>query len=90
MNFKDLSAKISELNGLTKVSAENIVKDVFEIIGDEMATGGEVSIHGFGRFTVRKAAARLGRNIKTGVDVQIPATVVAKFVAHTALKKAIA
>lgn len=90
MNFKELSAKIAENNALSKATAERIVKEIFEIISDELVTDGEVSIHGFGRFTTRKAKPRLGRNINTGVEMTIPAKVVAKFVAHSALKSAIA
>lgn len=90
VNFKELSAKIAENNGITKAKAESIVREIFETITNELTTEGEVSIHGFGRFTTRKARARLGRNINTGVEVTIPEKVVAKFVVHSALKAAIA
>lgn len=90
MNFKEISAKIAENNEITKAMAERIVKEIFETITNELITEGEVSIHGFGRFTTRKAKARLGRNINTGVEVTIPEKIVAKFVAHSALKSAIA
>lgn len=89
MNFKELSEKIATTHDLSKVLAERIVKDVFETIENEISTGGEVSVHGFGRFTIRKAAARNGRNLRTGEMIDIPAKSVPKFVAHTALKEAV-
>ena len=89
MNFKELSEKIASTNGLTKTTAEQIVKQIFETIQDEISNGGEVAIHGFGRFTVRQAAARFGRNLTTGAMVEVPARKVPKFVPHSALKDAV-
>lgn len=89
MNYQELSHKIAAEHGLTKTKGEEIVKNIFETIKDEMATEGEVVIRGFGRFTSRKAAARTGRVVRTGEAVEIPARTVPKFVAHSSLKAAI-
>lgn len=89
MNFKELSARVATDMFIKKTLAEEIVKNVFETIENEVANGGEVSIHGFGRFTIRHAAARNGRNINTGEMIDVPARAVPKFVPHTALKEAV-
>jgi len=38
-----------------------------------------VELRGFGSFTVKKRAPRVGRNPKTGESVQVPAKVVPHF-----------
>ena len=59
-----------ELAGKAGVSDDN-VKAVFEAISKELADGGEVSIAGFGKFSVSHRAARQGRNPATGATIQI-------------------
>ena len=63
------------------------VEAVFDAIANELAGGGEVSISGFGKFSVSNRAARQGRNPATGQTIQIAASKGAKFSAASALKQ---
>ena len=63
------------------------VEAIFDAIANEVANGGEVSISGFGKFSVSNRAARQGRNPATGETIQISASRGAKFSAASALKQ---
>ena len=75
--------------GGTKVQAEEIVDSVFDAIVATMKKGGEVSIAGFGIFSVKARAARMARNPKTGEQVKVAAKKVPTFRAAKALKDAV-
>lgn len=89
MNKADLVEKVHEMVGDTKAAAERIVDGIFDGIVSELKTGGEVSIAGFGIFSVKKRAARQARNPKTGETVHVPATKAPKFRPAKALKEAV-
>jgi DNA-binding protein HU-beta len=67
--------------------ARGAVEAAIETISDELASGGEVALAGFGKFSVSQRAARQGRNPSTGATIQIAASKAAKFSAASALKK---
>lgn len=73
----------------TKKQATEAVEAVFDTIIKTLARGEEVAITGFGTFRVRKQAARMGRNPKTGEPVQIAASTKPKFRAGKLLKEAV-
>ena len=50
---------------------ERVVNKVFSEIGDALARGDRVELRGFGAFSVRPRAARIGRNPRTGATVQV-------------------
>ncbi|MCF7833976.1 MAG: HU family DNA-binding protein [Candidatus Pacebacteria bacterium] len=75
--------------GGTKVQAEELVDGVFDSIVGTLKKGDEVSIAGFGIFSVKARAARMARNPKTGEQVKVAATKVPKFRAAKALKDAV-
>jgi len=52
---------------------------VIEAISGALSTGDRVELRGFGSFTVKKRAPRVGRNPKTGASVNVPAKVVPHF-----------
>ena len=55
-------------------------------VGDALGGGDSVSLVGFGTFSVRHRAARMGRNPQTGATMQIAASKVPGFKAGKALK----
>src|SRR5258708_36583262 len=57
--------------GLSRTESSAFVELVLEEIKDSIARGETVKLSSFGPFTVRKKGKRMGRNPKTGVDVQI-------------------
>jgi len=75
--------------GGTKVQAEEIVDSIFDSIIATMKKGGEVSVAGFGIFSIKARAARMARNPKTGEQVKVAAKKVPKFRAAKALKDAV-
>jgi DNA-binding protein HU-beta len=73
MKKSDFITYISEKHTTTKVEAEKVI-DMFttSVIG-ALGEGNEVSLIGFGNFSVSKVAARAGRNPQTGAVIQISA-----------------
>ena len=50
---------------------ENIVGAIFEEITEALAEGNRVELRGFGAFTVKHRAPRIGRNPRTGASVAV-------------------
>jgi DNA-binding protein HU-beta len=87
MTKNELADKIAERTGIAAGQAREAVDTVIETVSDELAGGGEVSLAGFGKFSVSNRSAREGRNPSTGETIQIPASKAAKFSSASALKK---
>ncbi|KKQ86627.1 MAG: Histone-like protein DNA-binding protein [Parcubacteria group bacterium GW2011_GWF2_38_8] len=90
MNKQALAEWVHGKLGGTKVQAEEIVDGLFDAIIGTLKKGGEVSVAGFGIFSVKARAARTARNPKTGESVKVAAKKVPKFRAAKALKDAVA
>jgi len=86
MNKLGIVDVVHEKLGGTKVAAEEIVDLVFDSITNSLKKGEEVSVAGFGIFTVKQRAARQARNPRTGEMVNVAAMKVPKFRAGKALK----
>jgi DNA-binding protein HU-beta len=78
MTKQDLVNEVANL-GLTKKQAAIAVNAVFDTIKDALAAGDKVGLVGFGSFSVKKRAAREGRNPRTGRPLKIPAKKVPVF-----------
>lgn len=65
------------------------VKALFDTIVSTVASGEEVSIHGFGSFLAIDKEARTARNPKTGEAVNVPAHKAPKFKVSSAFKAAV-
>lgn len=89
MNKMALVDAVNTKIGGTKKSAEDAVDAVFDTITASLAKGEEVAISGFGSFLVKRRAARMGVNPRSGEKIQIGATVTPKFRAGKALKTAV-
>ncbi len=89
MNKQALADLVQAKLGGTKVQAEEVVDSIFEAIIATMKKGGEVSIAGFGIFSVKGRAARMARNPKTGEQVKVAAKKVPKFRPAKGLKDAV-
>lgn len=86
MTKNDLADKIAERTGLAAGQSRQVLEATIELISDELASGGEVALAGFGKFSVSRRAARQGRNPSTGATIDIAASNAAKFSAASALK----
>ena len=72
MNKAELVALVSEKVDLTKKSTEEVINILFDTISETLETGEKVVISGFGTFELRTRVARVGRNPRTGEDIDIP------------------
>lgn len=89
MNKKELVKAVAEKAEMTQKLAGEVVDAVLETITDELVDGGEVSLTGFGKFSVTERAEREGRNPSTGEPMMIPASNSVKFKASSNLKDAV-
>ena len=79
MNKTELTSKIAESAGLTKVNAKKALDAAIEVITDAMKAGEKVSILGFGTFSVKESPERQGINPATKEAITIPAKKSVKF-----------
>ncbi len=89
MNKQAIAELVQAKLGGTKVQAEEVVDTIFDAIIGTMKKGGEVSIAGFGIFSVKGRPARMARNPKTGEQVKVAAKKVPKFRPAKGLKDAV-
>ncbi len=89
MNKSELIEAVADSADLSKASASRAVDAVLESVTDALRDGDQVTLVGFGTFSVRDRAARTGRNPRTGESIEIPASKVPGFKPGKALKDAI-
>jgi Bacterial nucleoid DNA-binding protein len=86
MNKSELVDAIAKDTSLTKKDTETFVKSFVEVVSKALKKGDDVSLIGFGTFSVAKRAARTGINPKTKETIKIAASKAPKFKAGKALK----
>jgi DNA-binding protein HU-beta len=88
MNKGNFVSYIADKHNCTKAEAEKVV-DMFtsSVIG-ALGNGDDVSLVGFGSYSVSQVAARPGRNPRTGETIQIKAYNQPKFKVGQKLKDA--
>ena len=82
----DLSEAIYSQIGLSRNDSATLVEMVLDEISNQLVAGKTVKISSFGSFGVRQKLERVGRNPKTGVEVQITPRKVLVFRASHVLK----
>ena len=87
MTKAELVERVSGQINLTKKQTEVVVNTVFQSITDSLSEGKKVELRGFGSFRVRARNARIGRNPKSGVQVDVPAKRVPFFKAGKELRE---
>lgn len=85
---KELVEYIAATNDLTKKQAEEVVTGIFRKLTDELIDGTEISIHGFGKFSVKNNPARTLRPFG-GAEMPVPASKGIKFSASATLKNSL-
>jgi DNA-binding protein HU-beta len=86
MNKGELVSAIADSAEMTKADAGRAVDAFVAVVTKALKKGDTVSLIGFGTFSVRKRAARVGRNPRTGEDIKIKASKTPAFKAGKALK----
>ena len=89
MNKGEFVGAVADAAEMTKADAERAVEAMFKVVKKALKSGDSISLVGFGTFSVRKRAARTGRNPRTGDAIKIKASKVPAFKAGKGLKDAI-
>jgi len=89
VNKTDLINTIAEKAELSKADAGRALDAFIEAVKKHLKKGDDVALVGFGTFTVRKRAARTGRNPQTGETIKIKASKAVGFKTGKALKDAV-
>ena len=79
MNKADLISAISDRSGMEKSKVEAFLNSFIGVVEDTVAKGESIQLIGFGTFELRRREARVGRNPKTGENLNIPASNVPVF-----------
>ena len=72
MRKADLINEISDKTGIPKVDVLVTLETMFKSVKNSLAAGENIYIRGFGSFITKKRAAKIGRNIKKNIAVEIP------------------
>ena len=89
MNKAELVDAVAGASNLSKADAGRAVDAVVDSVTSALKRGEQVSVVGFGTFSVKHRAARAGRNPRTGETIQIAASNVPGFKAGKGLKDAV-
>ncbi len=89
MNKSDFVNAVADSSELSKADAGRAVDAMVEVVKKALKKGDTVTLVGFGTFSVRKRAARQGRNPQTGATIKIKASKSPAFKAGKALKDAV-
>ena len=89
MNKSELVDAIAESADISKAAAGRAIDAVVESITGALKGGDQVTLIGFGTFSVKDRAARVGRNPQTGAEIQIAAAKIPSFKAGKGLKDAV-
>jgi DNA-binding protein HU-beta len=89
MNKTDLIEHISKQADISKAAATRALDATLGAVKNTLKKGSNVSIVGFGTFSVGRRLARSGRNPRTGAAIKIKAAKVPKFRPGKALKDAL-
>jgi DNA-binding protein HU-beta len=89
MNKTQLIEAVAADSGLSKTDSSRAIESLLDMVTKTLKKGDEVSITGFGKFSVVKRAARQGVNPRSGERVKIKASKAPKFSPGASLKQAI-
>ena len=89
MNKSELVNAIAESADISKAKAGLAVDAITSAITKTLADGNQVTLVGFGTFSIRERAARKGRNPRSGEEIQIAAAKLPAFKAGKSLKEAV-
>ncbi len=90
MNKKELIKSVADKSAISQNDVTAVLDALIETISDTLKNKDSIALIGFGTFETVERAARVGRNPKTGVEIQIPASLSPKFKAGKTLKYAVA
>lgn len=89
MTKRDLIEVVAKKANLTNKASRDAVQAFIGSIRDSLKRGEKVVITGFGTFSIRARAERIGRNPKTGERITIQARKAPGFTPGKTLKKVV-
>ena len=89
MTKRDLIEVVAKKANLTNKASRDAVQAFIGSIRDSLKRGEKVVITGFGTFSIRQRAERVGRNPKTGEKITIQARKAPGFTPGKTLKKVV-
>lgn len=89
MTKSQLVDSVQTRTGMTRKQSAEAVEAVLETVQEVLGRGGEVTLTGFGKFSVSERGARRARHPRTGEPMEIEATRIPRFVAASGLKQAV-
>ncbi len=87
MNKTELVSAMAVKNEMSKIDNEKALVAFMDVVKEELAKGGKISIVGFGNFEVTERAAREGINPQTKEKIQIATSKAPKFKPSKNLKE---
>ncbi|HLD56269.1 MAG TPA: HU family DNA-binding protein [Candidatus Omnitrophota bacterium] len=72
MTKKDIVTNVSNDTNLTQIDVKKIVQRTLDAIVESLERGETVELRNFGVFKVKSRRGRVGRNPRTGQEVQVP------------------
>jgi DNA-binding protein HU-beta len=68
----DVVSQIAKKTGLEKRDVKEVIESFFSIVKDSLVHGEHVYFRGFGSFTLKKRAQKIGRNITKNTSIVVP------------------
>jgi integration host factor subunit beta len=75
----ELVDHIADTFALPRKQADQAVNAIFAEMIEQMASGGRVELRDFGTFNVKTYESKMGRNPKTGEDIELPSRSLPRF-----------
>ena len=79
MTKSELIDALVQRRGIPRKTAEEVVNLIFSSMRDALVAGDRIEIRGFGSFKVRDYRGYVGRNPKTGQEIQVEPKVLPVF-----------
>jgi len=79
MNKAELIDAIADESGLTKADSKKALDALVKTASITLKKGENITLVGFGSFSVAQRSARIGRNPQTGKEIKIAAKKAVKF-----------
>ncbi len=89
MNKLEIIKTVAEKTGLTQKEVTGVMDTMLDTIVTNMTRGEEINIAGFGKFVVKRRAARTSINPRTKQAISVPASKAPTFRAGKQFKEAV-
>ncbi len=72
MTKKDIVMKVSNDTNVAQIDVKKVVQRTLDAVVESLERGETVELRNFGVFKVKSRRGRIGRNPRTGQEVQVP------------------